>query len=198
MKGFRIPAQPNKKEAQQKVQTEMANLQMAGRISQMMTQQLMQSVKGMTEDLNALVQQVYEVQYKLDAIEKNLNLDPKAIAAIANVQRLVDFNEASARADVKDNLILAEEVGADSTVVLRSTALDDKGQDRGIFRSRIKLSESGVPDLIKSLQGKKAGDSVIVLLNGLEHTVELLDIRDPVPQIPAVVPEIMPDAEVVQ
>lgn len=183
MKGFRVPPQASKKDQLSELKTELANLQMAGRISQMMTQQLLQNVKTMSNDLGSALNQVYELQYKLDAITKNLNLDPKLLNDIANEQRLVDFNNASVKEDAKENLVNAAVVGEDSTIVISSIAQDEHGNDRGIFRSRLKLSESGVPDLIKALQGKVVGDKVQAKLNGFDHTVELLAIRNPSPLV---------------
>jgi hypothetical protein len=179
MKGFRVPPQPSKKDALKGLQTELANLQMAGRISQMMTQQLMQSVKSMSEDLGAALNQLYELQYKYNAVTKLLKLDAAELNKFANEQRLVDFNDASVKQDTKENLVAGETVEADSTVTITSTATDEGGNDRGIFRSRIKLSESGVPDLITGLAGKKVGDRVSVKLSGVDHEIELLSIRNP-------------------
>lgn len=181
MKGFRVPPQKSKNEELNSVKTELANMQMAGRISQMMTQQLMQSVKTMSEDLGSALNQLYEAQYKLNAVQKLLNLDPVELNKIGNEMRLADFNEASAKADVKEGLVAGEVVGDDSTITITSTATDESNNDRGIFRSRLKLSESGVPDLITGLAGKKVGDKVTVKLNGQEHTIELLGISNPVP-----------------
>lgn len=178
-KGFRVPPQPSKKEAFNELKTELANLQMAGRISQMMTQQLMQSVKAMSDDLGSALNQLYELQYKYNAVQKLLKLDQQELNNIANEQRLVDFNDASAKQDVKENLINADVVEKDSTVTITSIAKDEKGNDSGIFRSRLKLSESGVADLISGLEGKRVGDKVSVKLNGLDHEVELLSIRNP-------------------
>lgn len=179
MKGFRVPPQASKKDQLSELKTELTNLQMAGRISQMMTQQLLQNVKTMSNDLGSALNQVYELQYKLDAVTRNLNLDPKALNDLANEQRLVDFNNASVKEDSKENLEDASSVGPDSTIIISSVAKDEQGNDRGIFRSRLKLSESGVPDLIKELQGKVVGDKVQAKLNGFDHTVELLAIRNP-------------------
>lgn len=178
-KGFRVPPQGSKNEQMAELKTELANLQMAGRISQMMTQQLMQSVKAMSEDLGSALNQLYELQYKYNAVSKLLKLDETALNELANAQRLVDFNDAAAKQDAKDGLVAAEVVSAESTVVITSTASDEKGADRGIFRSRLKLSESGVPGLIQALEGKKVGDRVTVTLNQLEHQVELLAIANP-------------------
>jgi hypothetical protein len=177
--GFRVPPQPSKKEQQRKTDTELQNLQMSVRISQMMLQQVMQNMKSMGEDLGSALNQLYELQYKYSALQKHLSLDTKALDKIANEQRLKDFDEASAKADERDQLETADVVSADSVVTITSTAQDESGQDKGIFRSRLKLSDSGVPELISQLTGKKVTDKVTVTLNGLSHEIELLSIKNP-------------------
>ena len=177
--GFRTAPSPSKKDQMRNIETELANMQMAGRISQMMTQQLMQSVKTMSEDLGAALNQLSIMQYNFTALQKHLNVDAKTLTDLANAQRLIDFNEGAAKQDIKDNMVTATTVGADSTVTITSTANDDAGNDCGIFRSRLKLAECGAPDLITALTGKAVGDKVDVKLNGLNHVVELLAIRDP-------------------
>lgn len=178
--GFRQQAQPSKKDMFKQLQTEVANLQMAGRISQMMTQQLLQNTKNIGEDLGRAMSLISELQYKLLAVQKVSNLDITALGAVADDLRLKDFEEASSKEDASQNFTNADVVGAESTVILTSTT--ENGQ--GIFRSRIKLAECGVPDLIKGLDGKSVGEKVEVALNGVQHTVELLGIRDPQPQAP--------------
>lgn len=177
--GFRLQPQASKKDQLRNLETEIKNMQMASRISQMMTQQLMQSVKGMSEDLGNALNQLFELQYKYTALQKHFNVDPETLNKIGNEQRLIDFDDASAKQDVKDGLLPADVVETDSTITITSVAKDEDGNDRGIFRSRLKLSESGVPDLITALTGKKAGDKVEVKLNGHTHLVELLSIRKP-------------------
>ena len=176
--GFRSQPQPNKKQAQQKTDTELQNLNMSVRISQLMIQQLVQNVKKMGDDLSSALNQLYELQYKYLAVQKTLNLDVDALNIIANEQRLLDFNEASTKADIQEKLETASVVEENSTVVITSTAKDSNGEDRGIFRSRLKLSESGVPELITNLTGKTVGDKVQVTLNGLLHDIEVLSIRN--------------------
>jgi len=179
MKGFRTPAQPSAKVQLRQVQTELQNSNMASRVSQMMMKAMATNVKSMSQDLGSALNQLYELQYKYTALQKYLNVDTAKLNTIANEQRLSDFNEASLKADDKDGLEAVSTVGDDSTVVLTSTATDETGNDRGIFRSRIKLSESGVPDLIKALTGKSVGDKVNVKLNEIDHVVELLAITAP-------------------
>ena len=134
-KGFRVPPQGSKKDQMAELKTQLANLEMAGRISQMMTQQLMQSVKTMSEDLGAIGNQLYEAQYQLGAVKNLLKLDAEALNKIANEQRLIDFNEAAAKQDLKEGLVAADVVDTESTITITSTATDESGKDRGIFRS---------------------------------------------------------------
>ncbi len=188
-KGFRVPPQGSKKDQLNELKTELANLSMASRVSQMMVQQLMKSMQSMSDDLGSALNQLYELQYKYNAVVKLQGLSAEELNKIGNEQRLVDFNEASAKADAKDGLLVADVVGADSTVTITSDAKDADGHDRGIFRSRLLLRECGVPDLIKELEGKKVGDKVTVKLNNLDHTVELLSIRNPAP-VEAPAPEV--------
>lgn len=181
--GFRVPAQGSKKDQLNELKTELTNMQMAGRISQMMTQQLMKSVQSMSDDLGFALNQLQDLQYKHNAALKLLKVNDMDLTTLANEQRLVDFNESSAKADVTENLTVGDTVEAESTVVLTSEAKDESGKDKGIFRSRILLKQCGVPDLITSLTGKKVGDKVQVKLNNVEHTVELLAVRNPSPTV---------------
>lgn len=179
MKGFRVPAQATKKEQFRELDTEIKNIQQATRISQMMLKQMMDNMQSMSNDLSNAMNQLYELQYKFLAIKESLNLDSSALDTIANKHRLEDFVEASDKADVRDNLEAADSVGEDSTIVLTSEARDSSGKDKGIFRSRIKLSECGVPALITGLAGAKIGAKVVVKLNDLDHEVEVIAIRNP-------------------
>lgn len=177
MQGFRQQAQPTTKDKFRSFEAELKNLQMATRMTQMMLQQLLQSSKNMGEDLSKLFQIVNELQYKSIAIQRAANLDNDQLAATANELRLKDFQEASDKQDQAEGFEAIDAVEEDSTVILTSTTKTTP--DAGIFRSRIKLSDSGVPDLINGLTGKPVGTKVSVKLNNTEHEVELLGIRRP-------------------
>jgi len=178
MKGFKLHEQPSKKTQIKQLETELKNSQVANRMSQLMIQQLVNSVKSIGDDLNTAVSRLYELQYKYDALRQYLNADVNNLNDIANQLRLKDFQEAAERADLQEELQTVETATEDSTVVLTSTAKDENNVDKGIFRSRVKLSESGSPDLISKLLGKKVGDKVLVKLNNLDHTVELLSVKN--------------------
>lgn len=176
MKGFRQDAQGSRKERLKGLETELKNANMASRISQMLTQQLMQNMQNMSKDIGHVMSLINEMQYKLLAIQEVAKLDKEAMNAVANARRLKDFEEASAKEDLEQALVEGTVIDANSTVVLTSKT---EGTDNGIFRSRLKLSESGVPELMQAFEGRGVGAKAIVKLNGLDHEVEILAIRQP-------------------
>lgn len=176
MKGFRQQPQDSRKERLRSLETELKNMQMAMRISQMMLQQSMQNMQGMKQDLGAAMGLINELQYKILGVQRLTGLDSAQLAAIADELRLKDFNEASDKEDAEQGFTVGTVVNQDSTVILTSKT---EGSDKGIFRSKIKLSECGVPDLIKAFEGREVGAKALVQLNGAEHEVELLAIRQP-------------------
>lgn len=183
--GFRAQAQGSKKDKLRSLEAEIKNMQMSLRISQMMTQQLLQNGQNMSQDLGRALGLINELQYKILAVQKTANLDNAELARIADELRLKDFNEASDKEDAEEGFTVGTTVDKDSTVILTSTTDE---LDKGIFRSRIKLAECGVKDLIDAFMGREVGAKAIVKLNGVDHTVELLAVRqppkaEPVPQV---------------
>lgn len=191
-RGVKLEAQPTNSQRLREVDVELKNLQMAGRVTQMMVQQLMQNLQNMTKDLGKAFGIINELQYKILAMQSVGNFDMDKLNAHAQDLRLKDFNEASVAEDVAGNFTTVDVVDESSTVIITSTTA---GEDAGIFRSRIKLAECGVPALIEGLMGQKVGTKVKCVLNGLEHEVELLGIRNPPAPVP-VAAEPAPAAEV--
>lgn len=179
--GFRQAPQLSAKDKFNGVDVELKNVQMASQVTQMMCRRLMENTKGMGEDLARLFQLVSETQYKLLAVQQVAGLDPASLAATANDLRLKDFVEASDKQDAQDGFTTIDAVEEDSTVILTSTA--GESLDQGIFRSRIKLADSGASELIQGLVGQAVGAKVKAQLNGIEHEVELLGIRRPAPAV---------------
>jgi len=194
--GFKQTQQPSRKEKLAAIQTELKNSQMAARISQMMTQQIMQNIQNLSQDLGKALGLINELQYKILAVQKVAGLDTAALADIANELRLKDFNEASDKEDQEQNFTVGGVIGENSTVILTSTT---PGNDAGIFRSKIKLSECGVPDLIAAFMGKEAGAKATIKLNGMDHEIEILGVRQPPPAIEVELKpeEVLPSQEVV-
>lgn len=194
-RGVKLEPKLNKTEQIASMDKELKNVQMSVRVSQMMLQQLLQSMQTMQKDLGKAFGTINELQYKMLAFQSVANVDLVAMEAKANEFRLKDFNEASDAEDVASNFTVGDVVQEDSTVILTSTAADGTG----LFRSRIKLAESGVPALVEGLTGKTVGTKVKCVLNGVEHEVELLGVRNPPPAAPVEQAEVVPPAgDVVQ
>lgn len=181
-RGVKQEPKLNKTETLMSMDKELKNLQMAGRVSQMMTQQLMQNLQNLGQDMGKAFKIINELQYKLLAMQATGNFDPAVLAAKADELRLNDFIEASDAEDKAGSFTVGDVVKDDSTVIITSTA----GTSEGIFRSRIKLAECGVPALIRDLSGKSIGTKVTCQLNGEEHVVELLGVRNPPPAVEVV------------
>ncbi len=180
--GFRQKPQGSTKDKFRSFETELKNSQMASRITQMMVQQLVQNGKGMTEDLGRLFQQTTELQYKFLALQEVLAVDMEKVKAVTERLRLKDFQDASDKEDLEKGFTVADVVEDDCTVILTSTTED---AETGIFRSRVKLADTGSPALIQGLSGKTVGTKVEVELNGTKHLVELLGVRKPQAEAPA-------------
>lgn len=176
MKGFRQSAEVSRKERLRAMEAELKNIQMSQRISQMLLKQLMDNQQNMRQDLGHTLGLINELQYKLLAYQQVTGLDVAKLNEAANALRLKDFNEASDREDKEQGFTTADVVGEDSTIIITSTT---ENVDKGIFRSRIKLSECGVKDMIDGFMGRPVGAKIITQLNGDEHTIELLGIRNP-------------------
>jgi hypothetical protein len=164
------------------LEAELKNAATAQRINQMMTQQIMQNNKGMQQDLGRALGLISELQYKILALQTVTAVDLTKVAEVADGLRLKDFNEASDKEDMEEGFTIGTVVNAESVVVLTSKTIAEDGTesaDKGIFRSKIKLSEAGVPDLYSAFEGREVGAKAIVKLNGLDHEVEILAIRQP-------------------
>jgi len=180
-RGVKQEPKLNKTEMIQSMDKELKNLQMAGRVTQMMVQQVMQNMQNLSQDLGKAFGIINEMQYKVLAMQSVGNFDMAAMAVKADELRLNDFIETSDAEDKAGNFTIGDKVQDDSTVIITSTS----GENAGIFRSRIKLAECGVPALTKGLAGQPVGTKVTCKLNGAEHVVELLAVRNPPPATPA-------------
>lgn len=178
--GFKQQPQLSTKDKFRHYDTELKNIQMASRITQMMVQQMIQNNKSMGEDISRLFQLFNELQYKFLALQEVTGTDMTKLSDAAARLRLKDFEEASDKEDTDKGFTVVDTVEENSTVILTSTTKETP--DQGIFRSRVSLTETGSPELIQGLMGKTVGTKVAVKLNGVDHEVELLGVRQPAPE----------------
>lgn len=184
MNGFRQKPQASKKVKINNMETELKNSQTAARITQMMIQQLVNNGRAMSEDVGKLFQLFNELQYKFIALQQLSGVETSKVQELTTELRLKDFVEASDKEDAEKGFTVSDTVTEDSTVILTSTT--SVVPDVGIFRSRIKLLDTQSAELIKGLVGQKVGTKVEAKLNGVDHVVELLGVRQPAPEAEAV------------
>lgn len=176
--GFRQQALPSRKDQMRQVTTELQNLSMAMRISQMMMQKLATDVERLDRDLAKAMSLLNDLQYRTLATIDVGSFDKNKLNDRADELKLSDFNTASDSDDKAKGLLIADTVEANSTVIVTSEA----SNDQGIFRSKFKLSETGRPDLQTALLGKKVGDKFSFNLNGVDHVMEVLGVRNDPPK----------------
>ena len=179
--GKKLAAKATNSQRIREMDVELKNVQVASRLSQMLLQQIMQNIQGLTQDLGKAYGIVNELQYKILAMQEVGNFDKVDLHCKAEKLRLADFLEASEAEDVAGKFTVAETVQDDSTVIITSTTKDVDEDDAGIFRSRIKLADCGIPALVEGFKGKPVGTKVTCTLNDVEHVVELLGVRNPPP-----------------
>jgi len=172
--GFRQTTAPSRKEQYRQITTELQNLSMATRISQMMMQKLAGEVERLDRDIAKAMGLLNDLQYRTLATIEVGNIDKEKLDVKADELKLVDFNSASDKDDLAKGLLVADVVEATSIVVITSEA----PADQGIFRSKFKVSDCGRPDLEKELLGRRPGDKFTFKLNDVDHQVELLAVRN--------------------
>lgn len=157
----------------QDAEKEVQQLQMATRVSQMLIQQMGNSVQSLSKDFGEISGRQRDAQYRILAIQQLLGLDTNAINAKAEELQVKDFEEASAKEDETEGCTNADVVAEDSVVILTSKV----GENGGILRTRLKVAELGFPQLKQDLLGKKIGDTVDADISGTLHTITVLGIK---------------------
>ena len=165
----------NKSKGQRALETEsgLKQLQMATRVSQMLIQQMGQSVQSMSKDMNELTARQRELQYKVLAIQELTGVNADTVTERAETLQVKDFEEASAKEDAAAGATDADTVTEDSVVVLTSKV----AVGGGILRTRLNVAEVGFPQLKQDLLGKKVGDTFTADVNGTTHSITLLGIK---------------------
>lgn len=157
-------------------------LEMTTRVSQMMLQQIGNTISPMQGDLGEFIARQRELQYRVLAVQELANLSLSDIEAKSLELQVRDFNEASDKEDTEKGYTETDVVAEDSAIIVTTTTPDEEA-DKGILRSKLLYSDISLPALAESLLGTKVGDVVDADINGVKHRVEVLGIRKvPEPQ----------------
>jgi hypothetical protein len=164
-----------KGERQAQLEKRVANLEMANRVSQMLIQQIGNSVSPMARDVGELASRQRELQYRALAIQELLKLNADEITKRSEELQVKDFQEASDKEDQEKNYTVADTVTDDGVVIVTSKVADKP--EGGILRSKLIVNEIGFPQLRADLVGKKVGDTVQADINGVKHEITVLGAR---------------------
>lgn len=164
-------------------------LEMSQRVNQMLIQQIGNSVSPMAKDVGELAGRQRELQYQLLAVRELLNLKLEDVNARAEELQIKDFTEASDKEDLEKGYTVGDEITDESVIVLTSKVDPDKGG--GILRSKLVVKDIGFPELRKDLLGKKVNDQVVADINGTQHTITVLGVRN----VPAPAVALAPDPQ---
>jgi len=171
---------PTKNELAQQVQgktTELGKrveqLEMATRVSQMMAQQIGNSMSQLAADLREIANRQRDIQYRLLAVQEVSGLDSSIINQLAEDKQVGDFTEASDKENEQMGYTPGDVV-VDESIVVFTTKTDAEG--KGILRSKLALTDIALPDFRESLLAKKAGDVFEADLQGTKHEVTILQV----------------------
>lgn len=161
----------------EKLEKEVANLSMATRISQMLLKQMMEQNQKLSGDLRATTGMLNDYQYRFLALQGHLGVDVNKLAVDADGLKLKDWNDASDRDDVENKFVPANVVSDVTNTVIFASTTPDLPEDKGIFRSKVVLADTGSKEFIDAVLGKTVGDVFDVKLNNDLHRVTLLGVR---------------------
>jgi len=166
---------PNQLERVTLLEKTAETLSMGVRVSQMLVQQIMQRVAQLEERLAFVVSSNNDLQYRLLALQKVTNVDVATLQAEADRIKLEEWNKASAEDTKSRNLVPADEVLDESSIVVITSSTPGQ-DDKGIFRSKVSVAEIGSNEATDKFKGKKPGDKFELELAGNTHVVELLEV----------------------
>lgn len=153
-----------------------SQLEMAGRITQMLIQQIGNSVSPMAQDLGELATRQREYLYRTLALQELLGVDLSILNTKSIDLQVKDFNESSDKEDAERGYTVTDVVTEDSVVILTSKT-PNEAEDKGYLRSKLLVSQIGFPQLKTDLVGKKVGDTVEADINGVKHMITVLGVR---------------------
>jgi len=171
---------PTKNELAQQVQGQTVDLnkrveqlEMATRVSQMMAQQIGNSMSQLAADVREIANRQRDIQYRLLAVQEVAGLDAGIINQLAEDKQIRDFTEASDKENVEQGFTSGDVV-VDESVVIFTTKTGEEG--KGILRSKLALSDIALPEFREALLTKKAGDVFEADLQGTKHEVTVLEV----------------------
>lgn len=177
LNGKRQPKQSGTKQKLKELETQLANSEMATRISQMMIKQLLDQFQTLRRDLDNSMGILNDFQYRTQAMLKLGNFNIEELNSLAEEFKLKDYMSASDAEDKAKNYTLDNDGTIDENSVVIITSRTNEDDDRGIFRSKFTMEECQTESLREKLLGKKVGDVITEEINGDTHEITVLELR---------------------
>lgn len=177
VKGKKLSAQQSSKDKFRELEASLENIQMASRISQMMIKQILEQLQTIRRDTDNTMGVVNDLQYRTLAILELGNLDKKKLNDLAQEYKLNDYSRASDQEDAIKGYELDNDgvVTENSVVIITSSTNGD--EDKGIFRSKFKMSDCQLESLRQKLLGSQVGSSFEETISNDLHKITVLGIR---------------------
>lgn len=169
---------PTKGEKFEALSQRVEQLEMSSKFSQMMLQQMGNSMQPLQKDVSELANRQRDLQYRLMAYQELTNITREDVDTKTKELQLVDFEDLNKKDDAEQGYTTSETgvVEDDSVIVITSTT-PDNGVDAGILRSKMVIAQVNNPDLREALIGKKLGENTEFDLAGIKHIATILDIK---------------------
>jgi hypothetical protein len=184
MKPMAPKQKPSKKETVKHLIKHVENLSMAVRVLQMTVRQAVQNFEKMDQDIGNTMGLLSDIQYRTRAMLEVGGFDKAAVDKAADKMKIEEFDKASIKDDEEKGYKVADDKQVAETDVVIMTSTTKTEDDKGIFRSKISMAQLQDPVIKEKLLGTKVGDKVLAKINGIEHEIEILGIRE-VPPPPA-------------
>lgn len=158
------------------VEMKMGKMESNVRLLQMLLQQIGNSISPMANDIQELANRQRDIQYRLLAIQ---TMDGKTLEEINKVSeqlQIKDFTEASEKDNIEKGYEKTTEPAGEDSVVTITTTTPSEPENKGFLRSKILVSEIGLPDFKEAILGKNIGDVFECQVNGLQHRIVVLDV----------------------
>jgi hypothetical protein len=178
--GFRQNKQPSAKDQLASLTKMVENLSQAVRVQQLIFQQFANNFGKLDKDMHNAMGVINDLQYRTLALIETSTVSKDELDSVAERLKLKDYNEASDKEDQEKGYTVSDTVKEDSIVIITTECEDDPMSS--LFRSKFKLSESGNDDLKQKALGLKVGDKVDIVINGRQHKLELLGVREEPPK----------------
>lgn len=177
LNGKKLPKQNGNKQKMRELETQLANTEMATRISQMMLKQVLDQFQALRRDIDNTMGILNDFQYRTQAMLKLGSFDIDQLDKLAEEFKLKDYMSASDKDDEAKGYLNDNDgiVNEKSIVIITSVSNGDKS--RGVFRSKFAVADCQPESLKQKLLGKKAGDTVTEEINGDTHEITVLELR---------------------